>query len=314
MDLQDGAEVAVVELGMNHAGEIRTLVGVAEPDVRVWTNVGTAHIEYFGSQEAIAEAKAEVLELAGPDTVAVVNADDPRVMRHVAGFPGRVVTFGVDAAAADVGVDRIEDDGLAGQRVEARTPAGPVCLDLVLAGRANLENVLAAVAVAVSMGVPPEEIEARAVAIRPAAHRGEVARLRGDVLVYDDSYNASPTALQRTLQLIGSDRSGRRRVAFLGEMLELGVRSEALHRECGGAVAQAGVAALVTVGGHSARALGEAAAESGVPRVAVRHVEASDAAAVLVPTVVQEGDLVLVKGSNSTRMTVVVERLRAEFA
>jgi UDP-N-acetylmuramoyl-tripeptide--D-alanyl-D-alanine ligase len=313
MDLQDGAEVAVVEFGMNHAGEIRQLVEIAEPDVRVWTNVGTAHIEFFGTQDAIAAAKAEILEAATPATVVVANADDRRVVEHVAGFRGTAIMFGVEAKA-DVRAVRIEDRGLAGQRVEVQAPGGRVALELALPGRANLENVLAAVSVAVALGVPLAHVAERAATICPAAHRGEVQRLGRDVVVFDDSYNASPTALRRTLELIGADRTGRRRVAFLGEMLELGAASEPLHRGCGQAVAEAGVSTLVTVGGRPARALGEAAVESGLAHGAVSHVETSEEAASLVPSVVRDGDLVLVKGSRGTRMERVVDRLRVEFA
>jgi UDP-N-acetylmuramoyl-tripeptide--D-alanyl-D-alanine ligase len=313
MELQDGAEVAVVEFGMSAASEIRTLVEVAEPDVRVWTNVGTAHIEYFETQEKIAAAKAEILERASAETVVVANADDPLVMRHVQGFRGRVTTFGVEQPA-DVRPLHVDDRGLEGQRAEVMTPAGPVALDLVLAGRANLENVMAAVGVALALGVPPEEIAVRAASIRPAEQRGEVIRLDRDILVYDDSYNASPTALKRTLQVIAAEKSGRRRVAFLGEMRELGAQAESLHRDCGVAVASAGIARLVTVGGTPACALGKAAVDAGLAAGVVTHVENSADAADLVPDLVRGGDLVLVKGSHSTGMDVVVDRLRAEFA
>jgi UDP-N-acetylmuramoyl-tripeptide--D-alanyl-D-alanine ligase len=313
LELQQGADVAVVELGMNHAGEIRELVRIARPDVRVWTNVGTAHIEHFQTQDRIAEAKAEVLEDATPDTVAVVNASDARVMRHVRGFPGRVITFG-PTAAADVHPLDVEDRGLAGQSAEVRTPAGELTIDLPLAGPANLENVLAAVAVAVTLGVSRPEIAAQAGLLRPAAHRGEVHQLSRDVLVYDDSYNSSPSALDRTLQLIAADRSGRRRVAFLGEMLELGAESVRLHRQCGEAAARAGVEQLVTVGGPPAAALRDAAIEAGMAAQAATHVATSDAASDLVGRVVRSGDLVLVKGSHGTRMLRVVERLQAEYA
>jgi UDP-N-acetylmuramoyl-tripeptide--D-alanyl-D-alanine ligase len=132
--------------------------------------------------------------------------------------------------------------------------------------------------------------------------------------VFDDSYNSSPSALIGSLAVVEADRSGRRRVAFLGEMLELGARSEALHRECGRAAASARISALVTVGGPPARALGEAAVASGVAANGVQHVDDSERAAGLVPGVVRTGDLVFVKGSHGIRMERVVERLEAEFA
>jgi UDP-N-acetylmuramoyl-tripeptide--D-alanyl-D-alanine ligase len=311
LDLQEGYEVAVVELGMNHAGEIRRLVGIAEPDVRVWTNVGTAHIEYFGTEDAIAEAKAEVLEGAGAATTFVANADDPRVVGRASGFRGRVVTFGLEAAA-DVRATRIDDRGLDGMAARVSTPGGELDLSLAVAGRANLANALAAVAVGTVLGVGLEAMPAALAAARPAPHRGELLRLRDDVVLYDDTYNASPSALAQALEVVASDRSGRRRVALLGEMLELGAASVDLHRDSGRAVARAGVAALVTVGGPAARALGEAAVAAGVPAAQVTHCATSDEAADVARAIVRAGDLVFVKGSRSIRMERVVERLQRE--
>ena len=116
---------------MNHAGEIRTLVGIAEPDVRVWTNVGDAHLGFFASPDAIADAKAEILESASADTVLVANADDARVMKRAASFAGRLVTFGT-AARADVRAEQVVFDGLNGVRARVVTPAGSYDLDTPL--------------------------------------------------------------------------------------------------------------------------------------------------------------------------------------
>jgi len=312
VELQDGAEVAVVELGMNHAGEIRRLVEIAEPDVRVWTNVGTAHLEYFGTREAIAAAKAEILEGAGPGTVLVANADDALVMRHAASFAGRLITFGIDCGADLQAID-VENRGLDGTRARVRTPAGELVVTSRLPGRAHLFNLLAAAAVGMVFDVPLDEIAARLELVRAAPRRGDVRRLGRDVVVFDDCYNSSPSALLGSLATIGADRSGRRRVAFLGEMLELGEQSAALHRECGRAAAAAGVRALVTVGNGPARALGEEAVVAGLERDHVTHVADSRLAADLVPGVVRGGDLVLVKGSRGIRMEAVVERLEEEF-
>jgi UDP-N-acetylmuramoyl-tripeptide--D-alanyl-D-alanine ligase len=311
LELQGGAEVAVVELGMNHAGEISRLVAIADPDVRVWTNVGTAHLEYFGSQDAIAEAKAEILENARPDTVLVANADDERIMDRVPRFAGRVVTFGV-ARPATVRAVHVTSGGLAGSRALVRTPTGDVELETRLPGRGNLLNVLAAAAVAVDMGVSLADIASRAARLCPAAHRGEVVTLAGGVTVIDDCYNASPSAVAQALDLLAAAPAGRRRVAFLGEMLELGPGSAELHRECGRLAAGAGVGALITVGGVAAFALGEGAVAAGLPAAAVGHADDSDQAAALAGALVRDGDVVLVKGSRGVRMERVVERLKAE--
>ena len=312
MELTGGAEVAVVELGMNHAGEIRRLVSIAAPDVRVWTNVGTAHIEYFGTMDAIADAKAEILE-GGERAVLVANADDPLVMQRAHRFAGRTLTFGIDQAAA-VRATAIDDRGFDGVGASVETPRGPMRIESPLAGRGHLLNVLAAVAVGVHFDVPIPAMVERVRTLRPAPHRGEVLSLSGAVTVVDDCYNASPSALKELLRTAAGDRVERRRVAFLGEMLELGAASETLHRECGLAAAAAGVAALVTVGGPPARALGEAAVAAGLEPSQVAHVASSADAAALAPQVVRRGDLVLVKGSRGVRMEQVVERLAAEYA
>jgi UDP-N-acetylmuramoyl-tripeptide--D-alanyl-D-alanine ligase len=141
-----------------------------------------------------------------------------------------------------------------------------------------------------------------------------VLRLSEAVTVVDDCYNASPSALKELLRTAAGDRVERRRVAFLGEMLELGASSERLHRECGAAAASAGITALVTVGGASARALGEAAVAAGLDPAQVAHAASSEDAAAMASRVVRPGDLVLVKGSRGTRMERVVERLVAEYA
>jgi UDP-N-acetylmuramoyl-tripeptide--D-alanyl-D-alanine ligase len=313
MQLRDGPDVAVMELGMNHAGEISTLVQIAEPDVRVWTNVGDAHLGFFASADAIADAKAEILELADAGTVLVCNADDPFVMERVLRFPGRRLTFGA-AEAADVRATEIEDRGVDGMRARVTTPSGEATIETPLLGRGNLSNVLAATAVAVDAGVPLRHVVEVASHLRPADHRGAVHRLKGGVTLIDDSYNSSPTALMRALEVVARETRASRKVAVLGEMLELGHASTAKHEECGRAAAQAGLRMLVAVGGAPARALAHAAVAGGMTASAVTYVERSEQAADLVKTALRPGDLVLVKGSRGIRTDAVVERIMAEFA
>ena len=309
--LRGGAEVAVVELGMNHAGEISRLVAIAEPDVRVWTNVAEVHTEFFASIETIADAKAEVLEGATADSVLVANADDPLVMARARRFPGRIVTFGF--GDADVRAVDIEDRGLDGTISRVRTPAGEAEWRVTLPGRANLANSLAAAATGLHFGIPVEAMAEAVRSLTPAAHRGEVVTLGEGVTVLDDAYNSNPRALQAVLRVVAADRRHGRRVAILGEMLELGVTSVSLHEECGRSAAAAGLSCLITVGGEPARALGAAAIEAGLPASAVSHAPSSDRAAAIAAEAVRPGDLVLVKGSRGVRMERVVERLKARF-
>lgn len=309
LELRHGANVAVMELGMNHAGEIRTLVGVAEPEVRVWTNVGEAHIGYFGSVDAIADAKAEILDGATATTLLVANADDARVMARAAGFPGRLVTFG-ESESADVRARDIEDLGLDGSRARLTSAWGSRELRVPLLGRGHLANVVGAAAVALEMGVELDTIVEHAAALKPSPHRGAVLKLVNGATVVDDSYNSSPAALKRALDVIAHTWAARR-VAVIGEMLELGDLSLALHQECGRAAAEADLTKLVTVGGASARALGDAAVAAGLASKAVAHYETSAEAAEAVARLVLKGDVVLVKGSRGTRTDLVVDRLVA---
>jgi UDP-N-acetylmuramoyl-tripeptide--D-alanyl-D-alanine ligase len=313
LELRSRPDVAVVELGMNHAGEIRTLVDVAEPEVRVWTNVGDAHVGFFASSDAIADAKAEILEHARSTDVLVANADDDRIVARTKGFTGRVTTFGIERSA-DVQATSIEDRGLEGTRAVVRTPVGEIRVETPLLGAGNLANVLAATAVAVTLDVPLAAIAERAAHLQPAHHRGELLRLPGGVTLIDDSYNSSPAALRRALQVVNAATGSARKIAVLGEMLELGAHSERLHRECGAAAAAAGIDLLITVGGPSAQMLADHAIASGMPAHAVLYVAASAEAAELAAQRTRPGDLVLVKGSRGIRTDVVVDRLKEAYA
>jgi UDP-N-acetylmuramoyl-tripeptide--D-alanyl-D-alanine ligase len=312
MELSERPDIAVVELGMNHAGEISTLVGIAEPDVRVWTNVGEAHLGFFASLDAIADAKAEIFDGADARTVLVANADDDKIAARLPKFPGRVVTFAIDCEAA-VRATAVVDRGVDGTAARVTTSYGAVDITTPLLGKGNLSNVLAATAVATELGVPLEAIRDRAAKLRPPSHRGEVLRLRGAVTVIDDSYNANPTATRRALDVLARTKASRR-VAVLGEMLELGDRSMALHEHVGRAAAAAGADWLIAVGGAPAQAMADAAVAGGLPRTRAEHYATSLEAAERVSSLVADGDLVLIKGSRGVRTDQIVERLKAERA
>jgi len=312
MQLRDKPDVAVMELGMNHAGEISTLVAIADPDVRVWTNVGDAHLGFFESADAIADAKAEILELAEPHDVLICNADDPRVMARASRFAGRIVAFG-EADGASVRATAIQDLGLDGMRARVVTPAGERLIETPLLGRGNLANLLAAIAVAVEFGIPLDAIARRAAQLRPSDRRGAVHRLRGGVMLVDDSYNSSPSALKRALDVIAKEPRATRKVAVLGEMLELGAFSADLHRDAGLAAAAAGLDALFVVGGEPARALGEGAISAGMAPASVTYFDQSAAAAPAIATAIRSGDVVLVKGSRGTRTDLIADRIAEAF-
>ncbi len=309
VDLRHGPEMAVVELGMNHAGEIRTLVELAEPDVRVWINVGNAHIGHFGSIDAIGEAKAEILERITARTVVVVNGDDPRVMRHVVPAAAQTYTFGIEQRV-DVWAQRVEDLGFDGTRADVTTPWGDLSLSLALAGRPNLMNVLAAATVALQSGVEPADVSRVAASLSAVARRGALSTLANGARLVDDSYNASPEAVNVMLSTLSVTRVTGRRIAVLGEMRELGDDARAWHADCGRAAARAGVDLLVAIGGSVADGFVDGAREAGLSPERIMRFDDSLSAAEPVAALLQSGDLVLDKGSRGTRTDIVADRLK----
>jgi UDP-N-acetylmuramoyl-tripeptide--D-alanyl-D-alanine ligase len=310
VELCDGPDMAVVELGMNHEGEIRALVAIAEPDVRVWTNVGDAHIGHFGSRAEVARAKAEILEGATGQTLVVANADDPLVAQHVSAFEGQRLLFG-ERPGADVRAVRVSDHGFAGTAATVSTPAGTVDVSIPLPGRAQLMNVLAAITVAVAFDVRLEDIRTRVSNLRPVARRGAIVPLAQGIRLVDDSYNASPAAVRAMLATMAATPADGRRIAVLGEMLELGDASRALHEACGRAAAEAGIDRLIVIGGRAAAGLADGAISAGMPAAHVLRFPDSVSAAPAVADLLQSNDLVLVKGSRGTRTDLVVDRLKA---
>jgi UDP-N-acetylmuramoyl-tripeptide--D-alanyl-D-alanine ligase len=313
LELRHGADVAVMELGMNHTGELRLLVGLAEPEVRVWINVGDAHLGHFASQDDIADAKAEILEGAGATDLLIANADDPRVMARAALFRGRTVSFGV-SERADIRAAAVEYRGIDGTRVRVRTRSAEADLNIALLGRGNVANVLAATAVATELGVPLDEIAVCAARFQPAQHRGAILKLATGITIVDDSYNSNPRALINALEVMARDTRAKRKAAVLGEMLQLGEHSMRLHQECGRAAAEAGLHRLITVGGSGAKALADAAVAAGMSAEMVTVSDGSDAAADLIISWLAPGDLILVKGSRPIKTDAVVDRIAAEFA
>ncbi len=302
---------AVLELGMSAPGELGRLSRIAEPDIAVITNVAAVHLEFFPSVDAIADAKAEILEGLRPGGTAVLNGDDPRVRRigEQHKHKGEVVWFGHDRSFA-VSAERWRGTA-EGMRFDLYIDG--VCLldvDLPLLGPHYLMNFLAAAAVAARLGVDPQHIVSAAALLKPVAHRGEVVRLEHQVTLVDDSYNSNPTAVEAAIASLGM-AGGKRRVAFLGDMLELGSTARELHVETGRGVATR-VDVLVGVG-PLGYALLEGALEASGHAQHLHHFADSAQAAQQAVDLVQPGDAVLVKGSRGVRMEAIVEALKAKF-
>ncbi len=297
-------ELFVAEMGMSHPGELGELAAIVAPDLLLYTRIAPAHMAFFPDLAAVAEAKAEALAHVAPGGTVVLNADDP----WQAGFAGRagnarIVRYG-GAEEADVRLVAVVERGLEGSRMTVEAAGERVAFDLPLAGRHQAANCLAALAAAWSLGVPLADAAAAAETLEPAPHRGRVLRLPEGVTVVDDSYNASPEAVRVMLDLLAATAG--RRVAVLGEMLELGALAEPAHREAGTRAAAA-ADVLLAVGGAPAEEMARAARRAGLARV--EHL--SDAAAALerLRGLLEPGDVVLVKGSRGIGLDAVVAGL-----
>lgn len=301
-------KAAVLELGMSAPGELRHLSGIAAPDVAVITNVAPVHLEFFASVDEIAVAKAEILEGLRPGGVAVLNGDDERIRRPGEGRGGRVVWFGRDGSS-DVRAERWSAT-TAGMRFDLRIAGELLELALPLPGLHNMMNFLAAAAAAHELGVPPAAIAEASRALRPASHRGEVVRLGQDVTLLDDCYNSNPVAVDAALGAL-QVTAHERRVAFLGDMLELGPSGPELHRGVGGRLA--GRADLIVAVGALAVEFLKGARAAGVPETAMLHFSDASTAAAALAGIVRAGDAVLVKGSRGVRMESIVEALLTRF-
>ena len=306
--LRPGHTAAVLELGMSAPGELRALARLAEPDVATITRVAPVHLEFFPSVDAIAEAKAEILEGLRPGGALVLNGDDPRVRAIGERFSGRKVWFGSDRRH-DVSAEGWRGT-VFGMRFVLRVAGRPVDVALPLAGPHFVTSFLAAAAAAHVLGIAPEAMAEAAAGFRPARHRGEVRRLGEEVVLLDDCYNSSPEALEAAVVAL-SLAPGRRRVAVLGDMLELGPTGPMLHHAAG--LSLAGRVDVVAGVGPLARELLEGAREAGIPPAALHHFATAAAAAAAVADIVRPGDAVLVKGSRGVRLEAVVDAIAARF-
>lgn len=302
--LPEQARAAVLELAMNHAGEIRRLAALARPEIGVVTNVGHAHVGFFESLDQVALAKRELIESLPPHGVAVLNADDERVAAFAQVHPGLVLTFGF-SERADV---RAEDVSFGAEG--SRFRVGNVWFECPLPGRHGVMNVLAALAVARLFGLPLERLRDAVRKLEAGGMRGRRLMHRG-VLILDDCYNSNPEALRAMLETLAATPA-RRRIAVLGEMLELGRWAEALHREAGRRVVECGVDVLVGIRG-AARFLVEEAVRAGMPPGAAFFFEDPVEAGRFLRGLLREGDAVLFKGSRGVQVErALQEYLRAE--
>jgi UDP-N-acetylmuramoyl-tripeptide--D-alanyl-D-alanine ligase len=310
--LEPEDEGAVVELGMSHRGELRRLAEIAEPEVGVVTRVAPVHLEFFASIDEIALAKRELIEgLAGSDSVAVLNADDPRVARFADVARGRVLTFGC-GAKAQFRAEDIQDHGAAGSEFEFVSPGERARLALALPGRHSIENALAALAAASVWGIGIGDAAEVLRNIRVGEMRGKLLQFAAGFALINDSYNSNPVAFAAMIDLLKKTGNYRRRILAAGEMLELGPDSARLHHEAGSYAASKRLDCVVAVQGNALQIV-NGAVEAGMPASQAHFFADSSAAAEFVTGFVRPGDLLLVKGSRGVKMERIVDALRAKY-
>ena len=300
-------EYAVVEMGMNHLGEIAALARMAAPDWGVVTNVGVAHMENFSEGQAgIARAKFELVAALPSNGVAFLNCDDPYVSQFGRNFLGRAVYFGAGPCADPQITDVAEDED--GLRVSYRAGEREGKFTLRLLGAHNASNAMAAMAVAIEAGVDADAAAAELSKLTAGDKRGQVLEI-GSATILNDSYNSNPEALRSMIRTLAR-RPAKRRILVAGEMLELGEQGPSLHAECGHAAAEAGLDFIVAVQGNATH-LAAAACASGVPALFLPDAEA---AGQWLKQNLRAGDVVLVKGSRGVHLERALEGLQAPIA
>lgn len=284
-------EIAVIEMGMSHAGEISALARIASPDWGVVTNVGNAHAGNFADGIAgVARAKYELIQSLPAQGTAFLNCDDPYVSQFGREFLGKSIYFGLGACANPRAVD-IEDLGSEGSRFVVVCGGERIPAELKLVGRHNVHNVLAAIAVGFEAGVPLRQCVAAVGRMRSSSKRGEILHVHGATLI-NDCYNSNPEALRSMISALAA-MPARRRILVAGEMLELGAGAANLHRQCSKFAAEAGIDLVLGVRGQ-ARELVEAAREAGALAL---FISTPEDAGLWLQDELKEGDAVLLKAS-----------------
>ena len=301
-------EAAVIEMGVDQQGQTTRLCEIARPTVGIITNIGPDHLEFFGSMEGSAQAKAELLDLLPADGAVALNADDHYFDYLAARARCRVVSFGV-SSKADVRAVQSRDRNDSGSTFGLILPGRvrPVAVRLKAYGEHNVQNALAAAAIGFVLGVPATAIAEGLARFRPAAMRSQVFFVHG-VRVINDCYNANPASMRAAVQLLAELGAKQRTIAVLGDMLELGPEAKQMHRAVGAFLAGQGITNLIACGALG-RELALGARSDGMPADRIVEVQDAGAAGATLKSMVQQGDVVLVKASRGMQMEQVIETL-----
>lgn len=305
---------AVLEMGMRGLGEIDLLAGIAKPDGAVITNIGETHIERLGSVSNIAQAKGEILKHIRQEGFAVLNGDDSNVRAQAEWCQGRVIYYGTGGGVSLLAVDitpkdsrTVAKDGRSAP-FSLKTPAGSIEITLPVPGRHNVLNAMAAAGVGLEAGLSLEEVKKGLENVTLTGMRLEITEGSSGTII-DDTYNANPASVKAALGILADMGAGRRKIAVLGDMYELGHRASEGHREVGVEAAKLKVDVLITVG-KLAEDIAIGATFADEPPAEVISLNTISEVKKYLPRVVRTGDVILVKGSRGMKMEEVVTTLR----
>ena len=309
--LQPDHEAAVLELGMNQRGEIARLTEICEPDVALITNVGPAHIEFFESIDEIAEEKGDLFFNISDAAIAAVNLDDSRVAAKANRIKNLRINYGIRSPEADIRARDISGEGVEGMRftLNIRGNERPAAIRSI--GEHSVLNAVAAAAAATALNIEIEDICAGLSSYRPASMRLQYESLDSGLNIINDTYNANPDSVKAAVKTLKSLSGNAGSIAILGDMRELGSKSEELHREIGEYVAETGTNYLFVIGEWAA-VMAEGAIDYGMPPDNVKLFHDNDSLVDTIKEVCRTGDWVLVKGSRLARMEIIVDLLKGQ--
>ncbi|HTS36149.1 MAG TPA: UDP-N-acetylmuramoyl-tripeptide--D-alanyl-D-alanine ligase [Candidatus Solibacter sp.] len=305
LKLEPEHDVAVIEMGMSAAGEIRALAKIAQPEIGVVTNVAPVHLEFFDSLAGIARAKYELVESLPANGTAVLNADDEYVSQFGRGFKGRVILYGTQHVA-DVRAENIQSLGAEGSQFDVVTASGREAARLPLVGEHNVLNALAAVSVALARGLTLAEAAGALATLAPADKRGQVLQV-GNITVINDCYNSNPKALNAMVDALAAMKATRR-IVVAGEMLELGPAGEEMHRAAGQHVAEKKIDVLIGVRGLAK------AMVAGANGTRAEFVATPEEAGEWLARETRDGDVVLLKASRGVKLEKALDTWKAKVS
>lgn len=303
--LNRDTELLVLEMGMNHTGEIEVMSAIAEPDVCLITNIGDSHIEFLGSRENILKAKCEIFSHAKPGCLAILNGDDELLAGLRGKLPCRTLWIGAKPEL-DYTADHLTSDGKASMSCTVKTPHITCGVDIPALGSHMIYPTLMAIAVGEHFGVPQEALCRGVQHFAPTKMRMNILQRQDGITILDDTYNANPQSMRAAVEVL-SKTQGARKIAVLGDMFELGALAPALHAGVGAYLGKAGVDCLVAVG-ELAEHIYSAARESQVPEVYWRATK--EEALPVLEHVLTPGSTVLVKASRGMAFEELVEHLK----